>query len=171
MYFEYIVCFVSLVPRLPRYNTQEWKSWSCVLLFNVLWYISSHVQYHNYTVQWLSCRFDECVEGGESVLLDAFAVVEELREKQPHLFDTLARVPATFERIHYNRLVDPRTASYSSSYVLIFTNSVYNWIINLIGTKIFTDITTVLQSLLRPKQCFSHFLHLVLILTWNSSFM
>ena len=35
--------------------------------------------------------FDEtqCVEGGESVLLDAFAVVKELKEKHPHHFDTL----------------------------------------------------------------------------------
>ena len=109
------------------------------------WYISSHVQYHNYTiitVQWLSCRFDECVEGGESVLLDAFAVVEELREKQPHLFDTLARVPATFERIHYNRLVDSHTASYSISSYSSLTVSI--------------NESMVPKLLLTFQPCFSH---------------
>ena len=116
----------------------------------------------NTTTIWLSCRFDECVEGGESVLLDAFAVVEELREKQPHLFDTLARVPATFERIHYNRLVDPHTASYSSSYSSSLTVSINE---SLHGAKTFTDISTVLQSSSRSKQCFSHSLHLVLMVT------
>ena len=44
-----------------------------------------------------SCyRNDACVEGGESVLLDAFAVVEEMRVKHPQHFATLTRVPATF---------------------------------------------------------------------------
>jgi len=48
-------------------------------------------------------RNDACVEGGESVLLDAFAVVEEMRKRYPWHFSTLARVPATFQRIHYKR--------------------------------------------------------------------
>ena len=91
---------------------------------------------------WLSCRFDECVEGGESVLLDAFAVVEELREKQPHLFDTLARVPATFERIHYNRLVDSHTASYSISSYSSLTVSI--------------NESMVPKLLLTFQPCFSH---------------
>ena len=43
-------------------------------------------------------RNDACVEGGESVLLDAFAVVEEMRKKHPQHFATLTRVPTTFQR-------------------------------------------------------------------------
>ena len=50
-------------------------------------------------------RNDACVEGGESVLLDAFAVVEEMRKKHPQHFATLTRVPTTFQRIHSKRLV------------------------------------------------------------------
>jgi len=53
-----------------------------------------------------SCyRNDACVEGGESVLLDAFAVVEEMRVKHPQHFATLTRVPATFEKAHPMELV------------------------------------------------------------------
>ena len=51
----------------------------------------------------MPCRFDSCVEGGESILLDAFPVVEELRAKHPEPFDVLTRVPATIQRIHYDR--------------------------------------------------------------------
>ena len=50
-------------------------------------------------------RMDECVEGGESILLDAYAVVEEMRKKHPQHFDTLVRVPATFEQIYYDRYI------------------------------------------------------------------
>ena len=48
-------------------------------------------------------RNDSCVEGGESVMLDSYPVVEELRANHPKLFDTLTMVPATFDRIHYER--------------------------------------------------------------------
>ena len=50
-------------------------------------------------------RFDECVEGGESILLDTYPVVEEMRRKYPKQFDTLTRVPATFETIPSDRSV------------------------------------------------------------------
>ena len=39
------------------------------------------------------------------MLLDAFAVVEEMRVKHPQHFATLARVPATFEKTHPMELV------------------------------------------------------------------
>ena len=48
-------------------------------------------------------RFDECVEGGESIVVDALAVVEKLRVTHPHHFSTLVRVPATYNRIQYDR--------------------------------------------------------------------
>ena len=47
-------------------------------------------------------RFDECVEGGESLLLDSYPVLEELRRTHPTQFDTLARVPVTFQRLSRN---------------------------------------------------------------------
>jgi gamma-butyrobetaine dioxygenase len=55
-------------------------------------------------VNLLQCvRNDECVDGGESVVIDTLAVVEKLRVTHPHHFATLVRVPATFQRIHYQR--------------------------------------------------------------------
>ena len=58
-----------------------------------------------------SGRNDECVTGGESLIVDALAVVEKLRVTHPHHFDTLVRVPATFQRI-YHSLCVARTISY-----------------------------------------------------------
>ena len=58
-----------------------------------------------YTSEYLLHRFDPCVNGGESILLDAYPVLEELRQKHPEHFATLARVPATFQKIHYERYI------------------------------------------------------------------
>ena len=49
-----------------------------------------------------SCRFDECVEGGETILLDSYPVLEELRTSYPKHFDTLSSVPVTFQRLSRN---------------------------------------------------------------------
>ena len=55
-------------------------------------------------VQILHCiQFDDCVEGGDSVFVDAIAAAEELRLRFPEHFDTLARVPATFQKDHSAR--------------------------------------------------------------------
>ena len=48
-------------------------------------------------------RNDSCIEGGESIMLDMFPVVEELRTKHPEHFEVLTQIPATFQRIHYDR--------------------------------------------------------------------
>ena len=48
-------------------------------------------------------RNDFCVEGGQSIMLDSYPVVEELRAQHPKHFDTLTKIPATFDRIHYDR--------------------------------------------------------------------
>ena len=40
-------------------------------------------------------RFDDCIEGGESVWLDGFLVVEEMRRRFPQHFKTLTEVSAT----------------------------------------------------------------------------
>ena len=45
------------------------------------------------------------MNGGESILLDAYPVMEELRQKHPEHFATLARVPATFQKVHYERYI------------------------------------------------------------------
>ena len=47
------------------------------------------------------CRFDECVTGGESILLDAYPVVEEFRRTHPKHFDTLTRIPVRLFISHY----------------------------------------------------------------------
>ena len=49
------------------------------------------------------CRFDKCVEGGESILLDTYPIVEELRRKHPKQFDTLTRVSVPVKRLHYSK--------------------------------------------------------------------
>ena len=48
-------------------------------------------------------RNDACVEGGESIFLDIFPIAEQMRQEYPEDFYTLTRVPATFQKIHYER--------------------------------------------------------------------
>lgn len=55
-------------------------------------------------LQLLHClRFDEDVIGGLSQLLDGYRVAEYVRSVSPSLFHTLATVPCTLQKIHYNR--------------------------------------------------------------------
>lgn len=55
-------------------------------------------------LQLLHClQFDDMVLGGESIFLDGFCIAEEFREKFPHHFETLTRVPATFQKFHFER--------------------------------------------------------------------
>ena len=49
------------------------------------------------------CRFDECVIGGNSQLVDMFHAMEILRQESPEYFHTLTRVPCTFSTIDYKR--------------------------------------------------------------------
>ena len=44
-------------------------------------------------------RNDECVVGGENIMIDAFPVIEEFRVKHRQHFDTLTTIPGTFQRI------------------------------------------------------------------------
>jgi len=53
----------------------------------------------------LVIRNDDSIIGGESLLLDSYPIVEELRKNYPEQFNTLTRIPATFQKIHYKRLV------------------------------------------------------------------
>ncbi|OQS07337.1 gamma-butyrobetaine dioxygenase-like, partial [Thraustotheca clavata] len=48
-------------------------------------------------------RFDPTVAGGESTFRDTFDAANTLRQRFPHHFETLTRVPATFEKIHLDR--------------------------------------------------------------------
>ena len=48
-------------------------------------------------------RFDETVQGGESILMDGFHVAQRLYDLHHDLFQVLALVPATFEKIHFDR--------------------------------------------------------------------
>lgn len=55
-------------------------------------------------LQFLHClQFDDDVVGGESLLVDVFYAAEELRRVDAASFDVLAKVPATFQKIHYSR--------------------------------------------------------------------
>ncbi|CBY13864.1 unnamed protein product [Oikopleura dioica] len=55
-------------------------------------------------LQYLLCRRnDDCVEGGESILIDAFEVAEHLRANHPRDFETLCSVPVRFQKIHWER--------------------------------------------------------------------
>lgn len=55
-------------------------------------------------LQFLHCwKFDPQVEGGESTFLDSFHVAEEMRTRHPEDFESLVRIPATFQKIHFGR--------------------------------------------------------------------
>ena len=44
-------------------------------------------------MQYYNCRLDSSVVGGESVLLDGYPIVEELRKNHPVQFDVLTKTP------------------------------------------------------------------------------
>ena len=44
-------------------------------------------------------RFDDCVERGETFLVDVYAVVEDFRHKYPKHFKTLSTVPYKVEKV------------------------------------------------------------------------
>ncbi|XP_074659589.1 2-(trimethylamino)ethylphosphonate dioxygenase-like isoform X2 [Tubulanus polymorphus] len=55
-------------------------------------------------LQFLHCiKFNEDVQGGESELLDSFLVADEMRKNFPQHFRALCEIPATFQKIHYER--------------------------------------------------------------------
>jgi len=70
-------------------------------------------------LQLLHCmRFDQDIMGGESSLADAFHAAEILRERDPKAFATLSRVPATFQKIHYDR-PDPVHLQYRRPHIQV----------------------------------------------------
>lgn len=48
-------------------------------------------------------RFDSDIVGGESLFADSFEIAEIFRKEFPDLFDTLTKIPATFQKIHLDR--------------------------------------------------------------------
>ena len=48
----------------------------------------------------LCCRFDNCVEGGESIIVDTYPVIKQLRKEHPKQFEVLTRVPYIVHRTH-----------------------------------------------------------------------
>ncbi|XP_012946750.1 gamma-butyrobetaine dioxygenase [Aplysia californica] len=55
-------------------------------------------------IQMLHCiQFDPHIVGGENVIIDMFEMAEQLREERPDYFQILARVPVTFQTMHYSR--------------------------------------------------------------------
>ncbi|KAK3702638.1 hypothetical protein RRG08_042626 [Elysia crispata] len=55
-------------------------------------------------LQLLHClEFDDCVEGGDNIFLDVFDMADKFRVTYPDLFQTLTKVPATFQKVHYHR--------------------------------------------------------------------
>ena len=55
-------------------------------------------------MQFLHClRFDDCITGGESRFLDIMRATRMFRRLHPLHFDTLARIPATFQKVHFER--------------------------------------------------------------------
>ena len=54
-------------------------------------------------IQLLHClKFDPCIEGGESTIVDLFAVAEQFRIRHPEDFNVLTRVNASFYRINFD---------------------------------------------------------------------
>ncbi|XP_071081334.1 gamma-butyrobetaine dioxygenase-like [Haliotis cracherodii] len=55
-------------------------------------------------LQFLHClRFDKEVEGGRNFFVDMFHVAHRFREEYPKEFQDLVRIPANWERVHYDR--------------------------------------------------------------------
>jgi len=48
-------------------------------------------------------RFDKCIEGGNSLLIDMFNVAEIMRKENPEDFLTLTKVPTTFATKNYDK--------------------------------------------------------------------
>ena len=70
-------------------------------------------------LQLLHClRFDSDVDGGESLLIDAFTAAESLRESCPVAFETLCQVPATFLKDHSQR-ANPVLLSYQRPHLAV----------------------------------------------------
>lgn len=70
-------------------------------------------------LQLLHCReFDAAVVGGDSLLIDAFAAAERVRDEAPWAFDVLSRVPATFIKDH-SRRAQPVLLSYQRPHLAI----------------------------------------------------
>ena len=76
-------------------------------------------------IPYLSSRNDGCVVGGENVLLDLWAVAEQLRKEHPKHFDTLTRVRVTFQRIHFDRSLCMQLEFYII--IHIYTRKCKNW--------------------------------------------
>ena len=53
----------------------------------------------------ISARFDEKVQGGESLIVDLWKVANDFRKSNPEDFEALCTIPATFQKIHYGRYV------------------------------------------------------------------
>nr|CAB3225134.1 gamma-butyrobetaine dioxygenase-like [Phallusia mammillata] len=71
-------------------------------------YLTFHTDQAHYEselgVQFFQClQFDECIEGGESIVADMFQAAEILRQESPDDFRVLTRVPCTFATIDYKR--------------------------------------------------------------------
>lgn len=55
-------------------------------------------------IQFLHCmRFDDCIEGGDSLFVDAWHAAETLCAKHREDFEILTRIPVTFQKIHSDR--------------------------------------------------------------------
>ena len=62
------------------------------------------------------------------MLLDSFLAVEELRKDSPEDFDTLVRIPATFQKMHFER--------YTVQYLFIAPLAGITFIYSLNVTKV-----------------------------------
>ena len=68
-------------------------------------------------------KFDQCVEGGESVYVNVFHEAERFRIDNPDDFDILTKVPATFQRTMSTPNCPSQSITYSYHYPHITLNS------------------------------------------------
>ncbi|BFZ17935.1 hypothetical protein BsWGS_20975 [Bradybaena similaris] len=55
-------------------------------------------------LQFLHCvEFDPDIVGGDNTFADIHEIAHKLREERPEFFNTLSRVPVTFQTVHYSR--------------------------------------------------------------------
>ncbi|XP_064606801.1 probable gamma-butyrobetaine dioxygenase [Liolophura sinensis] len=108
---DYGMCLVKDIPTKPEQIAKTFQVVNEPDPINIAYSVSRlnlHMDLLNYEsppgLQLLHClSFDSCVTGGGSHLLDVFHVAERFRESHPQEFRDLARIPATFQRIHFER--------------------------------------------------------------------
>lgn len=98
-------------------------------------------------IQFLHCvKFDDCVEGGKSLFVDAWHVAKALQSQHHNDFEILTRVPATFQKVHTDR-DHPVYMKYQRPHISVDPNG---QIVGVFWSPAFEGPLQVPESLVEP---------------------